>query len=245
MYQKLASLDIPVMIFAPYGTSRHELTDKFFQQSLHEAGPEKGSSRGRINPNWIALLEAIYQLEHQLHANPVGRTIFQKICYTLTEAGVDTGFRFKQGSYGPFSAEVKQALATLANANLIHEQQLGRMTAIRTGPEFLTVRAKYGEALKANNDAVQKTVDLFSRIKNTDQAEEVTTVFFMVRRLQRQGDGSTLTEQDVYDAVLEWKKHWDTPEKHSAIAAAVRNLMMLGWMKVQFSESLPVEQMAF
>lgn len=198
-----------------------------------------------MNPNWISLLETLQELGRQPYAKPVGRTIFQKICYTLTEAGVDTGFRFKQGSYGPFSAEAKQALSTLANANLIREQRLGQMIAIQTGSEFKNAREKYAEALQSNQDAIQKTVDLFSRIQSTDQAEEVTTVFFTVKRLQQQAKGSTVTEQAIYDSVLEWKKHWNTQEKQKAIASAVRNLVMLGWMKAEFSESLPVEQMAF
>lgn len=199
----------------------------------------------KMNPNWIALLETLYQLERQPYAMPVGRTIFQKICYTVTEVGVDTGFHFKQGSYGPFSKEVKQALSVFANANLISEQQLGRMTAIRTGPEYQKKREKYSDTLKSLRNKVRKTVDLFSRIKSTEQAEEVTTVFFTVRRLKEQKGKATIAEQDVFDAILEWKKHWNTPEKHVALASAIRNLVMLDWMDVEFSENLPVEQLAF
>ena len=105
-----------------------------------------------------------------------------------------------------------------------------------------TVREKYKKVLQVNHEAVQKTVDLFSRIQSTDQAEEVTTVLFTANRLKRKAKDSALTEQKVYDAILEWKKHWNTPEKQATIASAIRNLVMLDWMKVEFSESLPVEQ---
>jgi hypothetical protein len=38
---------------------------------------------------------------------------------------------------------------------------------------------------------------------------------------------------------LDWKKTWRTNEKEQALASAIRNLVMLGWMRLQFSESLP------
>jgi len=38
-------------------------------------------------PEWAALVEVLYELEQQPYANPVGRTIFQKICF-IPEAGV-------------------------------------------------------------------------------------------------------------------------------------------------------------
>jgi hypothetical protein len=55
-----------------------------------------------IKPGWLPILEVLYQLEKQTYAKPVGRTIFQKICYVLTELGVDTELQFRQSSYGPF-----------------------------------------------------------------------------------------------------------------------------------------------
>jgi uncharacterized protein YwgA len=72
----------------------------------------------------VALLEVLYRLEKQPYANPVGRTIFQKICYTMTEQGIKTGFNFKQSSYGPFADEVKLALSTFANAILFMKPSL-------------------------------------------------------------------------------------------------------------------------
>jgi hypothetical protein len=82
-------------------------------------------------------------------------------------------------------------------------------------------------------------VDLFSRIKNTEQAEEVLTVLFASRELKRTKPAQEVAEQDLYDFILDWKKAWRTDEKKHEVASAIRNLVTLGWMRLRFSESLP------
>ena len=41
------------------------------------------------------------------------------------------------------------------------------------------------------------------------------------------------------DYILEWKKTWATGEKRDAIATAIRSLVLLGWVRLRLSESLP------
>lgn len=241
MYQRLAQLDIPVEIYAPYGTPKQHLTVEFLSQAVGNAQFVKGHQQKRLNASWVGLLEVVNRLQQQPYANPVGRTIFQKISYIFTEQGVETGFHFKQGSYGPFSAEVKEALSVFANANLVHEQQLGRMTALRVGPEYEAVRSRFAEQVKPLEKKIDKTVDLFSRIKSTAQAEEVTTVLFAARKLKKSSRDESVSEKDIYDYILEWKKDWHREEKQTAIASAIRNLEMLGWLRLQYSDSLPME----
>nr|VFJ57777.1 MAG: O-acetyl-ADP-ribose deacetylase (regulator of RNase III), contains Macro domain [Candidatus Kentron sp. DK] len=243
MYQRLLALDITVEIHAPYGTPKQHLTEEFLGQAVLKPHFVKGHKQKRLNDSWVALLEVIDRLQRQPHANPVGRTIFQKICYIFTEQGVNTGFHFKQGSYGPFSAEVKEALSVFANANLIQEQQLGRMTALRIGPEYASVRARFVDQLKPLEKKIDKTVDLFSRIKSTAQAEEVTTVLYAARKLKKDSRDNSVSEKDIYDYILEWKKDWQREEKQAAIASAIRNLEMLRWLRLQYSDSLPMEDL--
>lgn len=245
MYQKLSQLDIDIEIYAPFGTPRQQLTVEFLSQaaSMEKAHAQRRAQH-KLTVEWVALLEVLHRLEKQPYANPVGRTIFQKICYTMTEQGIKTGFHFKQSSYGPFADEVKDALSTFANANLIYEEQLGQMTALKIGPEYLPVRDKFAEELHDLLPKIRKTVDLFSRIKNTQQAEEVTTVFYAVRELKKELPEGYVSEQDVFDYVIKWKKSWASEEKREAIASAIRNLAMLSWVKVKFSETLPLEDVA-
>lgn len=241
MHQKLASLGIPVEIYAPYGTPQHQMTQGFLGQAM-TAENVKGRQQQKLNPAWLTILEVVDQVSRQPYAYPVGRTIFQKIAYILTEQGVDTGFHFAQASYGPFSAEVKEAVKVFANTNLIEEHTLGRMTAIRVGPEYTRFREKYADVLSSYHKKIDKAVDLFSRIKSTEQAEEVTTVLFASRKVKKSKDDPAVSEQDLYDYILDWKKAWDRDDKRQEIAKAIRNLEMLGWMRLRYSESLMTEQ---
>src|SRR5438132_3564871 len=96
----------------------------------------KGRKHEKLNPECVVLMEVLRELENQPYANPVGRTIFQKICYVITEMGVKTRFEFRKGSYGPFADEVKQALHLFANRNWIHEERLGKMLALRVSKQY-------------------------------------------------------------------------------------------------------------
>ena len=152
-----------------------------------------------------------------------------------------TGFQFERKSYGPFANEVKEAINVLANNNWVTEQQLGRMTALRVGPEYERSRAILAEDLKPFRRKIDKTVDLFSRIKNTDQAEEVATVIFAVQNLKQEKKPDEVSEADLFNYILDWKKLWKKDKsKQESLAEAIRNLEMLGWLKLQYSDSLQV-----
>ena len=240
MYQKLSTLNITVEIYAPYGTPQEQLTTAFLQQSI-TTDNIKGRQQQRLNPEWLTLLEVVDELTKQPYANPVGRTIFQKIAYILTEQGVDTGFTFQQASYGPFSEQLQEAVKVFANTNLIEEQTLGRMTAIRVGPAYVEFRETYADMLNGYRRKIVKTVDLFSRIKSTEQAEEVATVLYAARQLKQQGHANEVSEADIYRYVLEWKKSWNKEDKRLALAGTIRNLEILNWMRLQHSAELVIE----
>lgn len=239
IYGKLRGLGIDVEVYAPYGTPKRQLEEDFLGGPAQMELEGKGRKHNKLNPEWVVLIEVLSELEKQPYANPVGRTIFQKICYVVTEMGVQTGFKFGKGSYGPFADEVKVALHDFANRNWLHEERLGKMIALRVGSHYVKERSKYEEVLKRHERRITKTVDLFSRIKNTEQAEEVLTVLFASRQLKQTKAQDEVAEQDLYEYILDWKKAWRTEEKKHAVASAIRNLVMLGWMRLQFSDSLP------
>jgi O-acetyl-ADP-ribose deacetylase (regulator of RNase III)/uncharacterized protein YwgA len=238
IYAKLQRLPIDVEVYAPYGTPKNELTIEFL------AGPSQLSLTGRgvraqkANPGWVALIEVLRELQSQPYANPVGRTIFQKIAYVLTEMGVPTGLGFGKGSYGPFSGEMKIALHDFANRNWLQETQLGKMIAYRVGPEYEKDRRRLEPELELYRKKIDKTVDLFSRIKSTEQAEEVATIIYACRSIKARGSDRTITEQNILDYVLDWKPTWRSEPKRQAVAEAIRNLVLLNWVKADISEDM-------
>jgi hypothetical protein len=61
------------------------------------------------------------------------------------------------------------------------------------------------------------------------------TVFFAARQLKAKRNGDA-TEQDLQDYILGWKKSWRTEEKKEAVASAIRNLILLGWLQLKISD---------
>ena len=234
IYSKLHNLPIEVSVYAPYGTPKQQLTNEFLAAPSQMSLEGKGRKQDALKSEWVVLLEVLRGLESQPYANPVGRTIFQKISYVVTEMGVPTGFQFAKGSYGPFSGDVKIALHHFANRNWLHEQQLGRMMALRVGPQYEKERNRYKDQIDSYGQKIAKTIDLFSRIKSTDQAEEVLTVLFASRQLKQKQ--SAVAQKDLQNYILDWKKSWRNDEKQQSLADTIRNLALLGWLRVDISE---------
>ncbi|MEJ1960561.1 MAG: macro domain-containing protein [Gammaproteobacteria bacterium] len=238
IHRKLLPLALDVEVYAPYGTPRTQLTAEFLAAPSQMSLDGKGRQYEKLNPNWVALMEVLRELEAQPYASPVGRTIFQKICYVITEMGVPTGFELGKGSYGPFADDVKTALHDFANRNWLQEERLGRMIALRVSSRYEADRSKFADQIQEHAKKTHKAVDLFSRIKSSEQAEEVTTVLYASRQLKRAKPSEEIDEQQLYDFILDWKKAWNSVEKKAALANAIRNLMLLGWMRIRLSESL-------
>jgi len=242
LYRELSKLDIPVEMYAPYGTPQKKLSINFL--SAHTSFKKTNGhklQKQKLKSEWFVLVEILNKLQKQPYAKPVGRTIFQKICYVATEMKLDTGFSFGQSSYGPFSKQIKPALTILANSNLICETQIGKMTAIRVGPQYKTLKEQHKKIIQKYNDLVEKVTDLFIRIKNTNQAEEVSTVLFAIKKLKQESKRERIPEKEIYDYILQWKKSWDTDQKKMEVASAIRNLGMMHWINTDYSKNLPVE----
>lgn len=224
MYSKLSDLPIEVEIYAPYGTPPEQLTEKFLQKNVSSA-ELIGEQRRKINKYWLLILYVIQKLNQDKYSLNVGRTIFQKICYLLTYAGVPTGFTFVERQFGPYSGEAKQALAALSNANLMSEKRLGRMVETIVSTEFALDVSQYSsdDIRKANS-----TVDLLSRIRSTEQAEMIATVLFSYDELT--DENPLVTEKQIFDHVLKWKGHWRN-SKEGTIQSTINSLSVLGWMK--------------
>jgi O-acetyl-ADP-ribose deacetylase (regulator of RNase III)/uncharacterized protein YwgA len=231
MYKKLKDLPIEIEIYAPFGVSRNLITEEFLSKTA--IGDDVlGKNNLKVNPKWYLILEAVRELNGRVYSLKVGRTIYQKICYVLTRNGVKTGFTFSKGSYGPYSASVKDSITALANANLIIEQTLGRMVSLSVSENVVIHEEKFS---REEWLAMKKTVDLFGRIKSTEQAEMIATVLYAYDELN--SEKKVIMDKDVYDFVISWKPHWEQ-EKNFEVCDTIHNLAMLTLISVRHSNLL-------
>jgi O-acetyl-ADP-ribose deacetylase (regulator of RNase III)/uncharacterized protein YwgA len=235
LYRYLNKMDIPVEFYAPYNTPHDELQIQFLSQTK-DASIEMPDPKW-IPAGWIVIVEIIKRLEDEPHyRGPVGKTIFQKIAFAATKAGVDTQLKFEKGSYGPYSSELqKDVLSRLINNGLVEEEYLGKMHAIKPGPTFLDARKAYAKKLEEWASIIDKVVDLFMRL-NTEQAEIIATVIFAADQLKFT-PGKKPTEQAVLDYVMQWKQKKTPPLSVQKVAEAIRNLAVLEWIEVEASPS--------
>lgn len=241
IYRYASRMDIPVELYAPYGTPPRELTREFLSQTSAAAYHANGRSvQSAINPAWVALVEILRRIEAQPYHWPTGRTIFQKMAYVATRQGLPTGFVYKRGSFGPFSRELKNAESKLINNNMLQEKRFGKMFLVESGPNFERTRKDFQALLDKWTPIIEKTTDLFMRV-NTDQAEVIATVLFAADALKEE-TGSIPTETEVLKAILQWKQKRRPPLDEAVVASTIRNLGMLRWLDVQPDARLPVPE---
>jgi uncharacterized protein YwgA len=244
LYRYAKQMEIPIELYAPYGTPPKELTVEFLAHA-----PSVGDERTRvaapsvIRPAWVALVEILRRIEEQPYHWPVGRIIFQKMAYVATRQGLPTGFVYRQGSFGPFSAELKHAVTQLVNGNLIQEQRVDRMFVVKVGPHFERMRPEIKATLAQWAHIIERTTDLFLRIK-TDQAEIMATVMYAADALKEKRR-TPPSELEVLHSVMQWKQKRRPPLNASVAASTIRNLGVLRWLHVRPDLGLPVAEEEF
>ena len=238
IYEHLDQLDIPVVMYAPFGTPLVQLETGFLHEQLellHDY-EEQPPPEFKVQPAIAALVAVLDRLSRNPLSPPVGRISFHKLAYFGTEAGLPTGLRFDQGNFGPYAADLKQVVVRLINNSLIEENAQGNMIRVQVGSAFEHAQGNFAEAFKQWNEPIARLVDLFSRMDTRD-AEVAATVHYTAKRLNE--EHQVVTELDVFNYVQNWK-----PEKFSRedVATAIRNLALLGWLEVRPSKKLPLPQ---
>ncbi len=237
LYSHLSRLDIPVELFAPFGTPHDELKPAHFQHSLLEE--RQAPNFNQIGPDWVALLRVLEELQNQAYAPRIGRTQFQKLAYFATISGLQLGLHYSRSNYGPFAPELKQHVTHLLNNGLIEEVRQGQMFEVRLGKTFDAAKRAFPAELAHHEMQIHRLVDLFARMRTRD-AEIAATVHFAAAELASRA-GGVPSERDVVDAVMSWKQRRRPPFDRAAISEAVRGLNMLGWIQAEPSEDLPAD----
>ena len=239
IYKHARQMDIPVQLYAPYGTHPKELTVEFLERGgARETARVSASVSSSLEPAWLALVEIISRIEKQPYHWPIGRTIFQKIAYVATQEGLPTGLRYQRGSFGPFTKELRRVETRLINDNLLQEERLGRMFMVKVGPNYARIRKQFESSISQWDAILDKTVDLFSRV-NTDQAEIIATVLFAANELYM-AKNEIPSETAVLASVMQWKQKRRPPLKLDEVASSIRNLAVLRLLHVRHDAGLKV-----
>lgn len=241
LYRHLKQLQIPVDLFAPFGTPHEELKPIFLDTpNTQAAGTSRQPPGYRVPPAWVALVDVLNRIEHEPYHWPIGRTTFQKIAYFATECGVPTGLQYRRGSFGPYAADLKRQITALVNNGLIREERLGRMFTVRVGRTFDDARRAYADRLAQWRVTLDKIADLFMRL-NTQQAEVAATVHFAASEL-RGREKAEPDELAILRSVMQWKQRRRPPLEEKEVALTIRNLNMLSWIGARVSPDLPVTE---
>lgn len=229
--EHLTRLDIPVELFAPMQGVPAQLT----LPSLSSPGAELG----RLNPALIGIAAIVERVHRQPYRAQIGRVMLQKIAYFATVVGIPTGLEFGRGSFGPFARNLKPVLTSLVNNGILVERREGPSFIVAPGPAYAEAAKIWREDLSGWEDAIERVVDLFMRLRGTRQAEIAATVHFAAIELERETGAST-SELQVFEAVKEWKARREQPPRDEEVAETIRHLNVLGWLRVTLSDELPV-----
>ena len=234
LYRRMSRFEIPVELYAPFGTPAAELEAAFLKGTVEASEAVDDSS---IPPAWIAIVAVLAKINKEPYHWPIGRTGFQKLAYFATELKLPAGLEFRKGSYGPFSEQVKPMLTRLVNNGLLTEERRGSMFVLEPGPTFRDALVRYRQQIKTWGPQLQRMTDLFLRMRTKD-AEIAATVVFAARTLAEQKKKPS--EAQVFDFVKAWKVRRRPPLVDEEVASTVRSLNILGWLDLEASESLPV-----
>ena len=243
LYRYLCRFDIPVELYAPYGTPEEEFDVSFLAQAVASTSiNDVHRDSRRINPAYVCLVEILARLEQEPYHWPVGRVTFQKITYFATVLGLPSGLHFVRGNYGPFSPDLHSLITRLVNNGLIQEVQLGKMFSVKPGPTYKDAANVFRTELTQWEPVISRITDLFLRMR-TQEAEVAATVHFTAQALNDE-TRDIVSEIAILEGVKHWKQRRRPPLNDEEISQAIRDLNLLGWIKARPSSELPLTQEA-
>lgn len=243
LYRYLSRLDIPIELYAPWGTPAEEMNIAFLSQRVVSMPLESIQSENwKINPASTVLVEILARIDREPYHWPIGRIAFQKIAYFATVLGVPTGLQFTRSSYGPFSPDLRQFTTKLVNNGLIQEIRLGRMFSVQPRPTYKDAVQTFRAELAQWETIIDRISDLFLRMRTQD-AEIAATVHFTAQTLAKRNQ-ENLSEMTILEGVKDWKQKRNPPIKEEEISQSIRDLNVLGWINAQLSPDLPIQQEA-
>ena len=235
LYHGLAELDIPIDLYAPFGTPHEELRIEF----LDKAESPQEQPLSKIPAAGVALATILERIVSKKYHYPIGRIGMQQIAYFATRAGIRTGLRFERRPYGPYATGIKKYIDVLINNGLIEEHRSGWMFVNMPGPTLVDGQLVFKAELEGWEREINQVTDLFLRVPTSRWAELVASVDYTAELLMNhnkaRGTGR-VQEQRVVEEVKRWKKKGKTPPSRDDIISAARTLSFLRWIEVYPAE---------
>lgn len=238
LYKGFSKLQIPVVLYAPYGTPPDQMTSKFLGGKQATESESPAAVEHRVSPAIVAIIEAMRRIAATQFYHP-SSIEFHKMAYFATALGLPTGLTFQRRTYGPFCDDLKREESKLQLNGLLVLSHKGDKIEHAPGPAYQS--NKWKDQLKEWDTEIDKLVDLFLRVSSTRYAELYATVHFTANEIQAQQQHRP-SEREVLAAVAEWKKRKELPFSESEISDAIRLLNMLGWLDLELSSDLPLPE---
>lgn len=235
LYHGLAELDIPIDLYAPFGTPHEELRIEFLDKAEfpQEQPPSKLPAEG------VALATILERIVSKRHHYPIGRTGMKKIAYFATRAGIKTGLQFERRPYGTYATGLKKFIEVLINNGLIEEHKHGQMFVNKPGPTLADGQLVFKTELEGWEREINQVADLFLRVPSSRWAELVASVDYtaelLINHNKARGAGR-VQEQRVVEEVERWKKGRKPAPSRDDIISATRTLSFLRWIDVYPAE---------
>lgn len=125
---------------------------------------------------------------------------------------------------------------TSLNNGLLVEEKKGRMFVLRPGRTYKDAVRLFQAELSQWEEIIEDITDLFLRL-NTEKAELAATVHFAMETMEK--NDYSPTEMEVFREVKQWKRLRRPQLVDADLAAAIRNLNIMNWLKLDISEDLP------
>ena len=150
---------------------------------------------------------------------------------------MNLGITFTKGLYGPYSKDISNMITILANNNLIYEKELGNMILLTPTENFKLSKENYS---KQELDAANLTYSLFRDIKNSAQAEIMTTILFSYDDIVQHNQN--ITENMLYDYVYKWKSRNKNFQDEVCIRDFIKNLAYNKMINIDYTRDFKENQ---
>lgn len=121
-------------------------------------------------------------------------------------------------------------ITILSNHNLIIEKEYSQMILLTVSDDFKINPKDYSSQDKDN---VNKTFQLFQKIKDIEQAELITTILFSYDQLSLQNE--LITENCLFDYIINCEKRYNTPNYEKQIRELSKNLTSMELINIDYS----------